>query len=76
MFTLDRDNRLDTRQLLVSDTDNSSVTMHKQRGQTGLEMLNSEPAAEASPARNFTRAHDPFLQNPINEGLFSMASTT
>jgi len=45
--------------------------MHKQRGQTGLEMLNSEPAAEASLARNFTRPHDPFLQHPINEGLFS-----
>lgn len=66
----DRDKRLDTRQLPVSGTVNYSVAMHKQRGQTGLEMLNTEPAAEASLARNFTRPHDPFFQHPISDGLF------
>ena len=71
MFTSNRDNRLDRRQLPVSDTADHSVTMHTQRGQTGLEMLNFEPAIEASQARNFTRPHDPFLQHPIDEGLFS-----
>ena len=70
MLSSDRDSKLDTRQLPVSDTNNYRVTMSKQNGQTGLEMLNSEPAAEVLPARNFTRLRDTFLQHPINEGLF------
>ena len=70
MLSSDRESKLDKRQFPVSDTNNYRVTMSKQHGQTSLGMLNSEPAAEALPARNFTRLHDTFLQHPINEGLF------